>query len=112
MFEQSIYDTEPVATPTQDGDLFHNYEFKSWDLSPRIYKILGFSALGNIIVILIVAQTSLLTMKGCDSHLSAAYVRFWIRFTSAACFLVRIASMSMPRMTRLNWVTLILRLLM
>ena len=69
MFEQSIYDTEPVATPTSEGDLFHNYEIRNWDLSSRIYKIVGLSALGNIIAILIVAQTSLLTMKGCDSPL-------------------------------------------
>src|SRR5258708_1623682 len=69
MFEQSLYDTEPVATPLQEGDLFHNYEIKNWVLSPRIYKILALSALGNIIAILIVAQTSLLTMKGCDSPL-------------------------------------------
>jgi len=69
MFEQSIYDTEPVATPLEEGDLFHNYEIKNWDRSPRLYKILGLSALGNIIAILVVAQTSLLTMKGCDSPL-------------------------------------------
>lgn len=69
MFEQSLYDTEPVAAPLEEGGLFHNYEIKNWDLSSRIYKILGLSALGNIIAVIIVAQTSLLTMKGCDSPL-------------------------------------------
>lgn len=67
MFEQSLYEPERVATPLQKGDLFYDYEIKPWDLSPRLYKILAFSAIGNILAIVIVAQTSLLTMKGCDS---------------------------------------------
>src|SRR5258707_10259379 len=69
MFEQSIYDTEPAAEPLHKGDLFYHYEIKNWDLSPRLYKILAFSAITNILAILIVGQTSLLTMKGCDSPL-------------------------------------------
>jgi hypothetical protein len=69
MFEQSLYEQRPVAAPLREGDLFHNYEIKSWNMSSRIYKILGLSAVGNIIAILVVAQTSLLTMKGCDSPL-------------------------------------------
>ncbi|MEO6049911.1 MAG: hypothetical protein ABIP78_01080 [Pyrinomonadaceae bacterium] len=69
MFEQSLYETKPVATPLGQGDLFHNYEIKTWDLSSRIYKILAISAIGNILAILIVSQTSLLTLKGCDSPL-------------------------------------------
>lgn len=69
MFEQSLYEyeLEPVATPLAEGDLFHNYEIKNWEFSPRLYKILGIAAVGNILAILIVAQTSLLTLKGCDS---------------------------------------------
>ncbi|MFN2500972.1 MAG: hypothetical protein ABR530_03050, partial [Pyrinomonadaceae bacterium] len=51
------------------GDLFHNYEIRSWELSPRLYKILGMSALANVFALLVFAQTSLLTMKGCDSPL-------------------------------------------
>ena len=69
MFEQSLYETKPVATPLGQGDLFHNYEIKTWDISSRIYKILAISAIGNILAILIVSQTSLLTLKGCDSPL-------------------------------------------
>ena len=69
MFEQPLYEQEPVATPLHEGDLFYNYEIKNWDLSSRLYKILGISAFANILVILVVAQTSLLTMKGCDSPL-------------------------------------------
>lgn len=67
MFEQSLYEPETVATPLAEGDLFHNYEIRNWDLGSRIYKIVGISAVANILAVLIVAQTSLLTLKGCDS---------------------------------------------
>lgn len=69
MFEQSLYNQELVATPLQEGDLFHNYEITNWELSPRIYKILGAAALANVFALFVFAQTSLLTMKGCDSPL-------------------------------------------
>jgi hypothetical protein len=69
MFEQSLYGQKPAATPEGGTDLFKNYEIKNWDMSGRIYRILGVSAIANIFVILIFAQTSLLTMKGCDSPL-------------------------------------------
>lgn len=69
MFEQSLYEFESVAAPVMDVELFNNYEIKTWDNWSRIYKIIGVSALANILVLLIVAQTSLLTMKGCDSPL-------------------------------------------
>jgi hypothetical protein len=69
MFEQSIYDADPVAAPSSEGDLFHDYEITTWDLGPRIYKILAIAAVGNLLALLIVSQTSLLTMKGCDSPL-------------------------------------------
>ena len=69
MFEQSLYETEPVAAPTSEGDLFHTYEIKNWEFGPRIYKIIGMAAVGNLFALLIFGQTSLLTMKGCDSPL-------------------------------------------
>lgn len=69
MFEHSLYEMETPAEPTVEGDLFHNYEITNWNLGPRIYKILGISAVGNILALLIVGQTSLLTMKGCESPL-------------------------------------------
>ena len=69
MFEQSLYEQEPVAQPLQDGDLFGTYEIKSWSISPRLYKILGASVVVNLLALLVFAQTSLLTMKGCDSPL-------------------------------------------
>ncbi|HVF47550.1 MAG TPA: hypothetical protein VNA17_08300 [Pyrinomonadaceae bacterium] len=73
MFEQSFYNTEPAPAPgrapSEKGELFRDYEIKNWELSPRIYKILGLAAAANLLAVLIVAQTSLLTMKGCDSPL-------------------------------------------
>lgn len=69
MFEQSLYEQKPVAAPIEGDDLFNNYEIRSWDLSGRIFRILGISAIANIIAIVVIAQTSLLTMKGCDSPL-------------------------------------------
>ena len=67
--DQQSYRYGPVATPLTEGDLFHNYEIKSWDLTPRVYKILAISAFVNIAFLLISMQTSLLTRKGCDSPL-------------------------------------------
>ncbi len=49
--------------------LFESYEIKNWSFSPRIYKILGASAIFNILAVLVFAQTNMLTMKGCDSPL-------------------------------------------
>ena len=49
--------------------MFYDYEIKTWELTPRIYRILAISAAANILAILIVGQTSLLTMTGCDSPL-------------------------------------------
>jgi len=69
MFEHSLYEPEKMAAPTVTGDLFDKYEIKSWEFSPRIYRILAISGLANVIALLVVAQTSLLTMKGCDSPL-------------------------------------------
>lgn len=77
MFEQSLYEQEPIQHPQADaivepvkkGDLFSTYEIKSWSPSPRLYKILGASAAVNLLALLVFAQTSVLTMKGCDSPL-------------------------------------------
>lgn len=70
MFEQSLYE-QPFQTPQTDEDekLFDNYEIRTWDLGSRIYKIIGMSAAVNLLAVAIVAQGSLLTMKGCDSPL-------------------------------------------
>lgn len=73
MFEQSLYNQEAFAPvpDSREGDLFHNYEFKTWNFSPRIYKIIGVSALVNILFLVFVAETNLLTRKGCDSPITS-----------------------------------------
>ena len=49
--------------------MFHDYEIRNWEFSPRIYKILAAAGVANLFALLIFAQTSVLTMKGCDSPL-------------------------------------------
>lgn len=68
MFEDSLYNQEP-AEPVKEGEFLYNYELKTWDITPRIYKIIGASVIVNILVILIAGQGSLLTAKTCDSPL-------------------------------------------
>src|SRR5688572_11648326 len=53
----------------QEQELFQSYEVKNWDFSPRLYKILALSAIFNVLALLVVAQSNLLTTKGCDSPL-------------------------------------------
>ena len=66
MFEQELYNvSEPVNS--QEGDLFHSYEIRNWEMGPRMYKILAASAILNLAVLGFIAQTDLLTRKGCDS---------------------------------------------
>ncbi len=67
MFDQELYNQETPAAPTQEGDLFHKYEIKPWEFSPRIYKIIGVAALANLLFFTGVAQTNVMTMRGCDS---------------------------------------------
>ncbi len=67
MFEQSLFNQEMPAEPTQEGEFLYNYELKNWNFSARIYKIIAASAIFNLLTIFVVGQTSLLTMKGCDS---------------------------------------------
>lgn len=68
MFEQSLYQ-QPMESQTSDAELFKDYEIRNWEIGPRMYKIIGAAAVVNLFAILVVAQTSLLTMKGCDSPL-------------------------------------------
>lgn len=58
-----------AAEPLHEGDLFYHYEVRTWDIGPRIYKILGISAAANLLAFLVIATTPVLTMKGCDSPL-------------------------------------------
>jgi hypothetical protein len=67
MFEQQSYDQETPAVPLQEGDLFSHYEIKPWEFSPRIYKIVGVAVLANLLFFTGIAQTDVVTMRGCDS---------------------------------------------
>jgi hypothetical protein len=67
MFEQESYDKATVQTSSQPGELFHNYEIKPWNYSATLYKILAASAVLNLAFLGFIAQTNLLTMRGCDS---------------------------------------------
>ena len=67
MFEQESYDKATVRADSQPGELFHNYEIKNWVFSPTMYKLLAFSAILNLAVLGFVAQTNVLTLRGCDS---------------------------------------------
>lgn len=69
MFEQESYDkaaTVQVESQPQPP-LFRSYEIKSWEFSPVIYKILAASVVLHVAVIVFIAQTNILTMRGCDS---------------------------------------------
>jgi hypothetical protein len=67
MFEQQLYEREAAEVNTQEGDLFHNYEIKNWELSKRLYQILALSAVLNLAALGFVGGTNLLTRRGCDS---------------------------------------------
>src|SRR5215213_7627042 len=66
MFEQS-YDQEVSEVRTQPGDLFYNYEIRNWNFTPRLYRILAASAVFNILALVIVGTSGLLTARGCNS---------------------------------------------
>jgi len=69
MFEQKLQDQEITSQDTPQVQLFKDYEIKSWNVSTRVYQILGASIFLNLIGILVMGQSNLLTRKGCDSPL-------------------------------------------
>jgi hypothetical protein len=69
MFEQKLQDQEIASQDAPQVQLFKDYEIKSWNVSTRIYQILGASIFLNLIAVLVMGQTNLLTRKGCDSPL-------------------------------------------
>lgn len=56
----------------QEKEIFAGYEIKPWNFSPRIYKILGAATALNLLAILVLGQTNLLTRKGCESPFVAS----------------------------------------
>jgi hypothetical protein len=51
----------------EEKELFEDYELKGWQLTPRLYKILGASVLAHLLFFGISAQFNLLSAKACDS---------------------------------------------
>ncbi len=51
----------------QEKDLFKGYEIKHWDYSPYLYKVFAIAAVFNIVGLLALAQTNVLTTRGCES---------------------------------------------
>jgi hypothetical protein len=51
----------------EDKELFEDYEMRSWEFTPRIYKILGIAVLTNFLFIFAFGQFNLLTTRGCDT---------------------------------------------
>jgi hypothetical protein len=68
MFEQSYINTAPDE-PLHEGDFLYNYEVRSWQLGPRIYEILAVAAVVDLLFFAVLAQTPILTAKGCDGPL-------------------------------------------
>jgi hypothetical protein len=67
MFDQELYERDAAELETHEGDLFHNYEIKNWELSKRLYQILALSAVLNIAALGFIGESNLLTRRGCDS---------------------------------------------
>ncbi len=67
MFEQHETERENAPKADEPKGIFENYEIKPWVFSPRLYKILAGSAIANLLVLAIIGQTNMLTMRGCDS---------------------------------------------
>jgi hypothetical protein len=67
MFEQHLFEPETAPQKAEEGDLFYNYERKNWEFTPRLYKIIAASAAINILMLVVFAQTNVLTMRGCES---------------------------------------------
>lgn len=51
----------------EEKELFEDYEMRSWEFSPRIYKILGIATIANFLFLFAFGQFNLLTTRGCDT---------------------------------------------
>lgn len=67
MFEQQSYAFEAPAEPLREGDLFYKYEVGRWKLNNRIYAILAIATVVNLAFLGVLAQTNILTARGCES---------------------------------------------
>ena len=51
----------------EDLNLLQDYEIKAWDITPRFYKIIGASAVINVLFFAVLGNTNLLNSRACDS---------------------------------------------
>ena len=51
----------------QEKEIFQQYEIRTWNYSPRLYKILGAAAVFNLLALFVMGQGDMLTTRGCDS---------------------------------------------
>lgn len=51
----------------EEKELFEDYEMRSWELTPRIYKILGIAATVNFLILFAFGQFNLFSTRGCDA---------------------------------------------
>lgn len=75
----------------QDNDFLEGYEIKNWEYTPRLYKIWAAAAVINLLSIIAIGQTNMLTQAACKSPfvnrvcsvLDAVYVSGKILTTNA-----------------------------
>lgn len=51
----------------EEKELFEEYEMRGWELTPRIYKILGIATIANILLLYTFGQINFFTTRGCDT---------------------------------------------
>ena len=51
----------------KEKELFEDYEMRSWEFTPRIYKILGAATLMNLFILFVFGQFNLFSTRGCDT---------------------------------------------
>ncbi|MDI1242425.1 MAG: hypothetical protein PSX80_10935 [bacterium] len=67
MFEQHSYAYDVPAEPLREGDLFYRYEIGRWKFNNRIYGIFAGAAVFIFAFFGVLAQTQILTTRGCES---------------------------------------------
>ncbi len=67
MFEQQSYAYDVPADELREGDLFYEHEIGRWKFDSRIYAIFAGAAVFIFAFFGLIAQTPILTARGCDS---------------------------------------------
>lgn len=60
---------QPMVIPSvqEERELFEDYEVKSWEYSPRIFKIFGAATLSAFLVVFTFGQFNLMQTRACDN---------------------------------------------